>query len=153
MSQPPISRRQLLKLLAAAGTAALSSVPSKWNTPVVEASVLPAQPQLSGLGAISGTITTPIGTSPIRRGSSPSDGFTVSTVAPSTVVGRTGVLTVVSQSAETYLISDLPTGTYTVQLDNAGCAVDPSTPNPRTGVSVTAPATHTGVDFLLNCFM
>ena len=71
MSQSPISRRQLLKVLAAAaGTAVLSSVPNKWKTPVVEVGMLPAHAQtLSGRGAISGKIASGI-IAPIRNGSS-----------------------------------------------------------------------------------
>ncbi len=53
MPQSPLSRRQLLKLLAAAaGTAILLSVPTKWKTPVVEVGMLPAHAQTSGGGTV-----------------------------------------------------------------------------------------------------
>ena len=46
MSQPQITRRQLLKvLLAATGAAALLTLPNKWKTPVVEVGALPAHAQ------------------------------------------------------------------------------------------------------------
>jgi hypothetical protein len=71
MSQSSISRRQLLKVLAAAaGTAVLSSVPNKWKTPVVDVGMLPAHAQtLSGRGAIKVTVTTL--TAPIRNPKAP----------------------------------------------------------------------------------
>jgi hypothetical protein len=48
MSQLPISRRQLFKVIvAAAGAAALLTLPNKWKTPVVEVGALPAHAQLS----------------------------------------------------------------------------------------------------------
>ncbi len=47
-SLTPINRRQLLKILAAAaGAAALSTLPTNWKTPVVEVGALPAHAQTS----------------------------------------------------------------------------------------------------------
>ena len=70
MSELPISRRQLLKVLAAAaGTAALSTVPNKWKTPVVEVGALPAQAQLSGVGTVAGFVNQPPPDGPVQGGS------------------------------------------------------------------------------------
>ncbi|MBN1180093.1 MAG: twin-arginine translocation signal domain-containing protein [Anaerolineae bacterium] len=49
MKEQPISRRELLKLLAAAGgaVAASTALPSEWTKPLVETGVLPAHAQTS----------------------------------------------------------------------------------------------------------
>ncbi len=72
MSQSPISRRQLLKILAAAaGTAVLTTVPNKWKTPVVDVGALPAHAQsLSGRGAIRVIVNNNFG-APIRKSNAP----------------------------------------------------------------------------------
>ncbi len=119
MSQSPISRRQLLKVLAAAaGTAVLSSVPNKWKTPVVDVGMLPAHAQtLSGTGSLTGTIgglVAPVsGNSPKIVG--PVD-FTVGLQGfPSFTVNATG-----SYPTWSYTISNIPAGTYTVVLTDVG---------------------------------
>jgi hypothetical protein len=57
MMSQPLSRRELLKLLAAAtGATVLSSVPNKWITPIVEIGALPAHAQGSATGTVSGFI-------------------------------------------------------------------------------------------------
>jgi hypothetical protein len=49
MSENKLSRRDAMKLLGAAvGAAALSTLPSKWNTPELAAGVLPAHARQSG---------------------------------------------------------------------------------------------------------
>ena len=53
-----VSRRQLLKILAAAtGTAMLSTVPNEWKTPVIDVGMIPAHAQgLSGTGTVAGFV-------------------------------------------------------------------------------------------------
>jgi hypothetical protein len=61
MSQPKVNRRDLLKLLAkgaaaATGAAAISTLPNKWVTPIVEFGALPAHAQSSQRGSLQVTI-------------------------------------------------------------------------------------------------
>lgn len=165
MSQK-LSRRDLLKLLAAStGAVAVSSIPTKWVTPIIEIGALPAHAQGSGLGAISGNITTLLGLgSPIQKNPSviPIQ-YMVGTVTPSTVTGRTVNSTFVSFNSSTgiqtqsYLIPNLPTGSYSVQLTGptltapviTACGV--TSPNPQLGVVVTAPATTPNINFTVDC--
>jgi hypothetical protein len=145
MSQSPISRRQLLKILAAtAGTAVLSSVPTKWKTPVIEVGMLPAHAQtLSGLGAISGTVTISGITSPIRRSAPSKPGTSCSTDAVVSVVGTS--LFACVDFGNTYTINNVPPGTYTVTV--VGQFTDCADPPPHPNVVVHAGQTTLHVDF------
>jgi hypothetical protein len=147
MSQSQISRRQLLKILAAgAGTAVLSSVPNKWETPVIDVGMLPAHAQgLSGFGAISGTVTGPPVASPVRgeKSSAPSNGC--STDATVLVVGPGSYACV--NFGKIYKIYNVPPGTYTVQASSyIGCSA-PS----HTNVVVLAGQTTENIDFDFVC--
>jgi hypothetical protein len=75
MSQ--VSRRQLLKILAAAaGTAMLSTVPNEWKTPVIDIGMIPAHAQgLSGTGTVAGFVYERVPAAPLQLSvSSPSVG-------------------------------------------------------------------------------
>ncbi len=68
MSQELFTRRDLLKMLAAsAGATALSTVPNKWVTPIVEIGALPAHAQgsLPRPGVIRGVVAFTAGLKPI----------------------------------------------------------------------------------------
>ncbi len=127
MPESPISRRQLLKVLAAAaGTAVLSSVPNKWRTPVVDVGMLPAHAQtLSGRGAISGTVVTLIETNGARMpGDKPPPSFctyAIVTVLPS------GPSACVDLTSHQYTISNVTPGTYNVSASN-GCNTETISP-------------------------
>jgi uncharacterized membrane protein len=153
MSQRKLSRRELLKLAAAAtGAAALSTVPNKWVTPVVEIGALPAHAQASQRGAISGTVTVNFGATNPNKINSPNNLIvvTVATVSPSPTIAA-GVLAVpiINPGTEVfpYLISNLvPGNNYAVHC-TTGCGNPPD----ATGIVVTAGATTANVNFLVNC--
>ena len=136
MSQ--ITRRQLIKILAAAtGTAVLSSVPNKWKTPVVEVGVLPAHAQGSlTAGTISGHVFlgVPGDASPVANATVSVDGASLQ----STPTGANGA----------YTILNVPAGTYNLSCSN----VSQLYPNPDhlTGIVVTAGGTSANNDFYLN---
>jgi hypothetical protein len=142
-----VSRRQLLKILAAtAGAAALSSVPNQWKTPVVDVGMLPAHAQgLSGLGAISGTVEVRIPTAPVgsHNPTSPLD-IPVDTVPGGYSASAAYDHTTAGVAYFPYTINNVPAGTYTVRCYY--CAVYTSVPN----VVVIAGQTTTGVDFLVD---
>ena len=143
MSQSPISRRQLLKVLAAAaGTAVLSSVPNKWKTPVVDVGMLPAHAQtLSGVGAVSGTVTLsiPVGSPSSAKIIAPTITITIVSTAFSTMPSYDHIANGLQYF--TYSIMNVPAGTYTVRCNY--CSVD----HDVTGVVVHAGATTNNVDF------
>lgn len=148
MSQLPLSRRQLLKVLAAAaGTAVLSTVPDKWKTPVVEASVLPAQPQLSGAGTITGNVivTLPAG-APVRGDSPlpPPPPIPISILGTAISVNAVFDHTTPPSAFFPYTINNVPAGTYTVRCTY--CAAN----HDVTGVVVNAGATTANVNFSVN---
>ncbi len=152
MSLSQISRRRLLKLLAAtAGTAMLSSVPIRWKTPVVQVGEFPvdAQVRLSGTGAISGTIHLNLGTASPTQGKGPTaNTFTVDVITPHI----DGVISPPTFDAATntdnyaYLISPVPAGTnYTVSCTFAGTGC--STGIDTSGVVVNPGLTTMNIDF------
>ena len=122
MSQK-LSRRDLLKVLAAAaGTAALSSVPNKWKTPVVDVGMLPAHAQsLSGLGAIQVTAYSQIG-APISKLKEPN----VCAFAQVSIDGHPEWTPQCCAAGATVTFSNIPTGDYTVQCLFASCGNAPS---------------------------
>jgi hypothetical protein len=117
MSQPKLSRRDLLKVLAAAaGTAALSSVPNKWKTPVVEVGMLPAHAQgLSGLGAIQ--VTAAAIDAPISKLKAPNQ----CDFAQVSIDGHPEWAPQCCTQGGTVTFSNIPTGDYTVQCWFASC--------------------------------
>jgi hypothetical protein len=127
MSQQKLSRRDLLKLLtAAAGAAALSTVPNKWETPVVEIGALPAHAQASRQGTVTGTLREVV-TDTSATNSAATDGrtFTVS-VQPSgpsanaVFVQFSGMYAMFS-----YAINNVPLGNQTLKAhDNTTCSPD-----------------------------
>ena len=147
MSQSQLSRRQLLQILAAAaGAAALSSVPNKWKTPVVDVGMLPAHAQaLSGLGAISGTVEVLIADAPVgsNNPTSPPD-IPMDTVPGGYSANATYDHTTGAVEYFPYTIYNVPAGTYTVRCYY--CGVYTSVLN----VVVIAGQTTTGVDFNVN---
>ena len=58
MKKQTITRRELLKVLAATGTGitAAAFLPAKWVKPIVNSGVLPVHAQASGTGSISGHV-------------------------------------------------------------------------------------------------
>ena len=153
MSQTGTSRRQFLKIVAAAaGTAVLSSVPSKWETPVVDVGMLPAHAQgLSGNGAIEGTISVPIVVQPIRTNSPAAPSVAVGTISPIVIPGVVGTPVINgTHRIAPYTISNVPAGTsYTVRANASICvpsSIDVS------GVGVSAGVTTSGINFnFSNC--
>lgn len=111
MSHLPLSRRQLLKVLAAAaGTAVLSSVPNKWKTPVVDIGALPAHAQLSGAGSISGTVFFARPVAPVSSsGNSPE---VLDHPAPGAVVNVVGLglSSNTTDSSGAFTINNVPAG-------------------------------------------
>lgn len=105
MSQ--VSRRQLLKILAAAtGTAMLSTVPNEWKTPVIDVGMIPAHAQgLSGTGTVAGfvyragpaapshlSVSSPtIGTCPLPSSGDPFQGAEVQVDGYPSLFGITGL--------------------------------------------------------------
>jgi hypothetical protein len=145
MSQQKLSRRDLLKLLtAAAGAAALSTVPNKWETPVVEIGALPAHAQASRQGTVTGTLREVV-TDTSTTNSAATDGrtFTVS-VQPSgpsanaVFVQFSGIYAMFS-----YAINNVPLGNQTLKAhDNTTCSPDLTNnlnvvPGPNTGPTFT----------------
>jgi hypothetical protein len=121
MSQSPISRRHLLKILAAAaGTAVLTTVPNKWKTPVVDVGALPAHAQtLSGRGAISGTVAITTGSeAPIKAPVTTS----TATITATNTITSASFQTVVNNAVFplAYVISNVTPGTYNVKCDITG---------------------------------
>lgn len=148
MPQTPITRRELLKALAAAtGAAVLSSVPVKWETPIVEVGELPAHAQsLSGFGAISGTVFVDEGAPAPERGLSPSKTHPAIPVALSggfntsaTYNGTSGGFWVYP-----YILTPVPAGTHDVVAYYCNVSLTDS------GEVVHAGQTTTGVNFTFN---
>ena len=140
MSRSQFSRRQLLKVLAAAaGTAVLSSVPNKWKTPVVEVGALPADAQrLSGSGLISGAVQGPGTAAPVAN-SSPKIALppTATITAKNTISGLTYQTTLNDPSFPfTYTLSNVPAGTYDVMCAVTGFCVSPAT---KTDTNIVVP--------------
>ncbi len=115
MSIRRMNRRQFLKALAVAtGVAALSTLPSKWKTPVVEVGALPAHAQVSSsFGRITGLVA---GGLTSTKTSNPSS---VSIVIPG-VSGATVTITDLSRSTTTdstgsYTFNNVPPGSHTLQ--------------------------------------
>lgn len=133
-----VTRRQLIKILAAAtGTAVLSSVPNKWKTPIVEVGVLPAHAQGSlRTGTISGHVYLGV----------PGD---ATAVADATVsVDGTSLHSAPTGQNGAYTIPNVPAGTYNLSCTNLSQLY----PNPDhlTGIVVTAGGTSANNDFYLN---
>jgi hypothetical protein len=108
-----LTRRELLKILAAAsGAAALSTVPNQWKTPVVEVGALPAHAQGSLRGSINGfvNLANQGGARAQSRTSSP--GAAPHLTLTGTAFGADGTLT--NQTDFVYHILSLPGGDYTV---------------------------------------
>ena len=126
MSLQKLSRRELLKLLAAAtGAAAISTIPNKWVTPIVEIGALPAHAQ----GSASGSIQIIFGNqgSPIK-GNAP-------TLTPSFTVNITlqgQFVTLYSHQFNgtgSVLFSPVAAGTYTASwILHSNCNTVPSSP-------------------------
>ena len=139
-----VTRRQLIKILAAAtGTAVLSSVPNKWQTPIVEVGVLPAHAQ----GSLTlGTITGHIFDSTNMQGSpkNPKDGLPGIPGITVTIDGNPSH-SGTSDSNGFYSITNLPAGTYDLTCDPGF----PYCPSPKhiTGVIVTTGGTTANQDF------
>ena len=144
----PITRRQLIKILAAAtGTAMLSSVPNKWKTPVVEVGVLPAHAQGSlATGTITGHVYNgqPPLTAPNQNPKLPAP----TPVANATVSVDGKSLSGLTDNNGFYSIPNVPAGTWNLTCTN----VSQLYPNPDylTGVVVTAGGTSANNDFYLN---
>lgn len=146
MSQQAISRRELLKLLAAAtGVAALSTIPNQWVTPIVEIGALPAHAQASlAPGAISGTIKIQNVTSPDKASApNPLALLTVGTTNPIIIAG---VISPPTNNIFPYLISPVPPGNnYTVS-----CTWNPNacpTTQTHSPVTVNPGATTPNINF------
>ena len=147
MSQPSISRRQLLKIVAAAaGTAVLSSVPNKWETPVVDVGMLPAHAQgLSGNGAIDGYVVLQYTFNPTGT-NSPANNVSVRTISPLVINGLVGApVPLAGEDLYHYTINNVPAGIYTVQA-NSSCGG-----GNKSGVGVTAGATTMYINFSFLC--
>lgn len=146
MSQEKISRRDLLKMLAAsAGAAALATVPNKWVTPVVEIGALPAHAQTSrSPGAISGTVQLTLNDKPAAgKRPDPVSIFTVSVLTTALTATPTYDHTVGNIDFYIYTVNNVPPGTYTVECTyNCG----PSSQD-VTSVHVSQGVTTTGVNF------
>ena len=144
MSKRQITRRQLIKILAAAtGTAVLSSVPNRWKTPIVEVGVLPAHAQGSlRTGTISGGVFEGQALKP-NKPNTPRVGVPGATVS---VDGT--ALSAITASDGLYSIPNVPAGTYNLTCSN----VSGLFPNPDhlTGIVVTAGGTSPNNDFFLN---
>lgn len=141
MSQK-LSRRELLKVLAVAtGAAAISTIPSKWKTPIVEIGALPAHAQGSQRGSIQVTIN---GCSQLKPQSAhkPKGGpaWQVQVVggAVNTTVDVTDPVNPIDPWVVT--ISNLPAGTYTVNLIDVDYCV-PGPADTLASVVVTPPGT------------
>lgn len=149
MSQQKLSRRDLLKLLAAsAGAAALSTVPTKWVTPIVEVGALPAHAQASLRGSIQVTITEgsfgPKKAKPNFCGPT----WKVQIKNGTTVVTTVDVLPD-NGNPWSVTIGNLPAGTYTVNLlDHCWCFNDDSVWDFKSNIGVTPPGT-TQVSFIV----
>lgn len=139
MSQSQLSRRQLLKILAAAaGTAALSSVPNKWKTPVVDVGMLPAHAQgLSGAGAITVIVNDQVTASPVKQSPHPPSTSTTCdllTYLAAITIPTLSVDHCVDYGGETYPINNVPPGDYDVYCYTNFCF----TPTSPQMVHVTA---------------
>jgi hypothetical protein len=145
-----LSRRDLLKLLAAsAGAAVISTVPNKWVTPIVEIGALPAHAQASQRGTITGSITLIQGTdSPIQT-NAPTLILTVGTTSPYVVAGVIGTGAPSNGSIVfPYSISNLlPANNYVVRAAGSICAYSGDISN----VVVTAGSTTPNINFVFNC--
>ncbi len=150
MPQSQISRRQLIKILAAtAGTAILSSVPNKWKTPVVQVGVLPAHAQGSlRTGTITGYVyNTPVGNLSGEHLFAPKiAGIPVSDATIS--VDGTSLHSAPTGQDGAYTVTNVPAGTYNLSCVNTSNLF----PNPDhiNGVVVTAGGTTPNQDFFLN---
>ncbi len=132
MSRQNLSRRDLLKLLAAAtGAAALSTVPNEWVTPLVEIGALPAHAQGSQLGAIQVGISQDSDAKPRTQNPAVPCTFAVVTV-PSLSLSHC------YNSPGTFTFTNIPTGNYTVRCEIMGCGFLPD----KTA-NVVAPSTAT----------
>jgi len=129
MSQQKLSRRDLLKMLAAsAGAAALATVPNKWVTPIVEIGALPAHAQGSLRGAIQVTVNDN-SDKPTRKNPATLCGFALVTV-PSLSLSHC------FDTPGTFTFTNIPTGNYIVHCVITGCGALPDMP-----ANVVAPGT------------
>lgn len=137
MSQ--ITRRQLIKILAAAtGTAVLSSVPNKWKTPIVEVGVLPAHAQGSlGTGTITGHVyQTVVG---VNQPKSPKISGTPLAGAQVMVDGTSLQSNLTGQDGA-YTITNVPAGSRTISCTPPHDYFAPNTPVSDKNVPVTVSA-------------
>jgi hypothetical protein len=109
MTEKKISRRDAMKLLGAAvGAAALSTLPSKWNTPELAAGVLPAHARQSGV--IVGTHTFAAATHAAPTGTGTNSVVSFPTITPNDA-GISRTYNIATTGA--VVLSDPATGTIT----------------------------------------
>ncbi len=142
MDRSLLTRRELLKILTAAGgAAALASVPSAWKTPVVEVGAIPAHAQGSLFGTIAGRITLVADGARTGATATPSARAHVTKYLPVVTVVELSLsvtATVVTEVVFEYSIR-VPPGTYSVKC----VSFDEQT---KTGIVVRGGETTT-VDF------
>jgi hypothetical protein len=147
LSQTKLSRRDLLKALAAAtGATIISTIPNKWVTPIIEIGALPAHAQASQLGSIQVTITVQA-FRPNRSKPAPSCSPTWKVRVHNSSVDTTVDVSDTPSNPWNVIISNLPAGTYTVDLiDHCACGFADAVFDTQSGVVVTPPG-QTQVNF------
>lgn len=119
MSHPKLSRRDLLKMLAAAtGAATISTLPNKWVTPIVGIGALPAHAQ----GSLRGTIQVTVNDLAGRKPKPPNPAILCSFA---TVTVPSLSLSHCFDTTGTFSFTNIPTGDYTVRCEISGCGFLP----------------------------